>query len=82
MKTRIYVATLAALPVNAVLFGIGAVTVLSVPALNEHATVLMPNVVLASVALTPPIAWVVSRRMMLRYWRRPIFRQVFSVRRS
>jgi hypothetical protein len=82
MKTRVYVATLAALPVNAVLFGAGAITVLSVPALSEHATILMPNAVLVSLALTPPIAWVVSRRMMLRYWRRPAFRPAILARRS
>lgn len=80
MKTRVYVTALAALPVNAVLFGIGAVTVLSVPALSEHATTLMPNVVLASMAMTPPVAWAISRRMMLRYWRRPIFRPALSAR--
>lgn len=71
MKTRAYVAALAALPVNAVLFGIGAVTVLSIPALSEHATTLIPTVVLASFALTLPITWLVSRRMMLRYWPSP-----------
>ena len=71
MKTRAYVAALAALPVNAVLFGIGAVTVLSIPALSEHATTLIPTVVLASFALTLPITWFVSRRTMLRYWPAP-----------
>lgn len=70
MNTRIYVAALVALPVNAVLFGIGAVTVLSVPALAARAPILMPNAVLVALALTPPIAWAVSRQMMLRYWPR------------
>ena len=42
MKTRTYVAAFAALPVNAVLFGSGAITVRSIPALNEHATMLIP----------------------------------------
>jgi hypothetical protein len=68
MSTRFYVALLAALPVNAVLFGIGAVLILSVPALAERAPVLMPNAVLVALALTAPIAWLVSRRMMLRFW--------------
>lgn len=71
MKTRTYVAAFAALPVNAVLFGSGAITVLSIPALNEHATTLIPAVVVASFALTVPVAWWVSRRMMLRFWPRP-----------
>ena len=68
MKTRYYVAAIACLPVNAVLFGAGAVTVLSVPGLREHASTLIPNVVFASLLLTLPIAWFVSERMMLRYW--------------
>jgi uncharacterized membrane protein YdbT with pleckstrin-like domain len=71
MNTRAYVAALAALPVSSVLFGIGAITVLSIPALNDHATTLIPTVVVASIVLTVPVAWWVSRRMMLRFWPRP-----------
>lgn len=82
MQTRVYVALLAALPVNAVLFGTGAVAVLSIPALTEHAPILMPNVVLVALALTPPLAWIVSRRMMLRYQPRPALRRAARSPRS
>ena len=68
MKTRAYVAALAALPVNAVLFGIGAISILSIPQLAVHAAQLIPAAVIASFLMTPPIAWVISKRMMLRYW--------------
>lgn len=82
MQTRVYVAILAALPVNAVLFGIGSITILSVPALAAHAGILMPNAVLVALALTPPLAWAISRRMMLRYWPRPQVRRGRSLHRS
>jgi len=71
MPTRFYVALLASLPVNAVLFGAAAIAILSIPALSAHAPRLIPNAVLASVLLTPPIAWIVAGRMMLRYWPKP-----------
>ena len=71
MQTRPFVALLAALPVNAVLFGAGAIAVLSVPALKEQASTLIPAVIVASFALTPLLAWLISRRMMLRFWPRP-----------
>lgn len=53
---------------NAVLFGIGAVTVLSVPALVPHAKLLIPAVVVASLALAPLAAVWIAPRMRLRNW--------------
>jgi hypothetical protein len=37
MSTRVYIAALISTMVNAVVFGIGAVTVLSIPALSAYA---------------------------------------------
>lgn len=68
MKTRTYMTGMVSLMVNAVLFGIGAVTVLSVPALREHAVYLIPAVVLASLILAPFIAWKIAPRMRARNW--------------
>jgi hypothetical protein len=56
--------------VNPILFGIGAVTVLSVPAFAEHAKYLIPAVVVASFALAPVIAYVIAPRLRIRNWGR------------
>ena len=60
--------------ISAVLFGVGAVTVLSVPALTAHAKYLIPAVVVANFALTPFIAIPIARRMRLRNWGRRAWR--------
>lgn len=57
MRTRTYMAGMIGLMINAVLFGVGAVTVLSVPALRAWAPYLIPAVVVVSLAVTPFIAW-------------------------
>jgi hypothetical protein len=55
---------------NAVLFGIGIVLVLSIEALSEHAWALIPLVVIASLIVAWPIAWLVAPRL-----RRPLLRR-------
>ncbi len=69
MGPRIYITILLSLMTCAVLFGIGAVAVLSVPALNEQANVLLPVVIAASLVLGPIIAWFMAPRMRARYWK-------------
>jgi len=63
MRTRTFIAGLIALPINAVLFGAGAITVLSIPALAEHAKFLLPAVVIAGFVAATPIAWVMAPRL-------------------
>lgn len=70
MSTRTYIAALLGLMINAVLFGVGAATVLSVPALAADAAVLLPLVVVLSLNLTPAIAWAMAPRLQARTWRR------------
>ena len=53
---------------NAMLFGVGVVTTLSIPALAEHAKYLIPAVVVASFALTPFLVGFCARRMRIRNW--------------
>jgi hypothetical protein len=81
MPTRAYIAALLGLMINAVLFGIGAATVLSVPALAANAAFYLPLVVLLSFNLTPPIAWAMAPRLQARTWRRdpPIVRALRRV---
>lgn len=70
MKIRTYIAVALAPMVNAVLFGAGAIAVLSIPALASRADIMLPNVIIAAFVLTPPIAWALAPRLRLRYWHR------------
>jgi hypothetical protein len=68
MTNNTRIALLLSLMVNAVLFGIGATTVLSIPALSAHAPYLLPIVILASLALTPIISRGLAPRLRSRAW--------------
>lgn len=68
MSPRAFITVLLSLMVNAVLFGFGAILVLSVPALAEQAKYLLPVVIVASFILTPFIAWKMAPRLRARYW--------------
>jgi hypothetical protein len=68
IPTRAYIAVAVALMVNAVLFGFGAIAVLSIPALNEQASFWLPAVIVTSFVLTPPIAWKIAPRLRARFW--------------
>ena len=66
MRTRTLIALLISLPVNAVLFGAGAIAVLSIPALAEQAKYLLPAVIVAGLAATLPLAWMLAPRLRVR----------------
>ena len=74
-STDTWLRIMSGMMINAVLFGLGAITVLSVPALAEHAKYLIPAVVVTSFALAPFIAVPVARRMRLRHWGRRHWRK-------
>ena len=65
-RTRTWIALLISLPVNAVLFGAGAIAVLSIPALTEQAKYLLPAVIVAGLAATLPLAWMLAPRLRVR----------------
>ncbi len=69
MGPRLYITIMLSLMTCAVLFGIGAVAVLSVPALNEQAKFLLPAVIAVSFVLGPIIAWFMAPRLRARYWK-------------
>lgn len=75
IHTSVWLTIICAMMVNAMLFGIGTITVLTVPALTEHAKYLIPVVVVLSFALSPWIARLVSPRMRLRNWGKESWRQ-------
>lgn len=68
MKTKLAIAALVYMHVQAVVFGIGAVLVLATP-LTDHAMTLMPWVVGTSAIVSLPIAWLIAPRLRARYWR-------------
>ena len=67
MRTRTMIAALISLPVNAVIFGAGAIAVLSVPALAEQAKYLLPAVIVGGFLATFPVAWLLAPRLRARF---------------
>ena len=68
MKTRLSIAVLVYMMVQAVFFGVGAVLVLATPA-KEFAMTLMPWVVALSSIVSVPVAWMIAPRLRARYSR-------------
>ena len=68
--TDTWIRIVCSMVINAVIFGAGAILVLSVPALAVHAKVLLPLVVIAAFAAAPFLALLVAPRMRLRNWGR------------
>jgi hypothetical protein len=62
--------------VNAVLFGIGATVLLSVPSLATQATPLLWVVVVMSFVLALPIAYFLAPRLRARYQRQEAIREL------
>ena len=70
MDNRTGISLLISMMVGAVLFGVGAVLVLSVPALSARASVLLPVVIAASFVISPFISWYLAPRLRARWQRR------------
>jgi hypothetical protein len=66
-RARLRVAILIFVMVNAVVFGVGLVTVLTMPALSQHAFLWIPVVVVSSFVVSPPLAWFIAPMMMQRF---------------
>ncbi len=69
-KTRAGIAALIYSMTNAVIFGAGLITVLLLPSLRGEGMISIPAVVVASLILAAPIAWLIAPRLRARYWRR------------
>lgn len=59
-QARLRVAALIFMMVNAVVFGVGLVSVLLTPALAQHAFFWIPVVVVTSFVLAAPVAWFIA----------------------
>jgi uncharacterized protein (DUF983 family) len=66
-RARLRVAALVFVMVNAVVFGVGLVTVLTTPALSQHSFFWIPVIVVSSFVFSPPLAWVIAPMMMQRF---------------
>jgi len=66
MSTRFRIAAVIYGMVNAVIFGTGAILVLSFPGISEAWPYLIPAVVVISFIAAAPIAWVIAPRMRAR----------------
>jgi hypothetical protein len=65
--TRLAIAALIFMIVQAVLFGIGTILVLATP-LHELAMQLLPVVIIGSSILALPLSWFIAPRLQQRYW--------------
>ena len=68
VTTRVSIAVLIYMVVQAVIFGVGALLVLATP-LQAEAMKLMPVVVIASSIVSVPISWFLAPRLQARFWR-------------
>lgn len=78
MSNRFSIATLISVMVNAVVFGAGAILVLSVPALSANAWLWLPLVVIVSFAVSPFISWYLAPRLRAKWVRREAAREKWS----
>jgi hypothetical protein len=69
---RLRIAALIYCMVNAVVFGVGTILVMSVPALASYAFFWMPAVVASSFVISAPLSWFIAPWMMMRFGRTPI----------
>jgi hypothetical protein len=69
MTTRSVITAVVFLMTNAVAFGVGIVPVLLIPALAENAFTLIPAVVIASIAVALPLAWIIAPRLQPCHWK-------------
>ena len=67
MRNRLRIAVLIYSMTNAVIFGAGLITVLNVSALRDNAFIWIPIVVIASLILAAPFAWLIAPRLQARY---------------
>ena len=68
MSTRMFIAAMMFMMVQAVAFGAGIVAVLATP-LSQHAMIAIPAMIIVSTAVSAPLSWWIAPRLRARYWR-------------
>jgi hypothetical protein len=66
-QARLRVTALIYMMVNAVVFGVGLISVLMIPALAQHAFFWIAAVIVTSFVLSAPLAWFIAPLMMMRF---------------
>ena len=66
-RNRLRIAALIYSMTNAVIFGAGIIAVLNLLALSTNAYIWIPVVVVASLVLAAPFAWLIAPRLQARY---------------
>lgn len=68
MWTRLQIASMVFMMVQAVLFGAGMISILATP-LSQNALTLVPCMIAATFLFSAPLAWWIAPRLQVRYWR-------------
>ena len=66
MRTINYITLLVSMMVNAVVFGIGTIAILSIPALDDYAKYLLPAWIVVTFLVSPFIARFMAPHLRLR----------------
>jgi hypothetical protein len=66
-QARLRVAALIYWIVNAVVFGVGLISVLMTATLAQHAFFWIPAIIVTSFALSAPVAWFIAPSLMMRF---------------
>ena len=69
MSTRLQIAVMVFMMVQAVLFGVGAVAILMSP-LRDQAAFYMPVMIAVTMIVAALLSWMIAPRLQMRYWRR------------
>ena len=67
MPVRLQIAALVFIMVQAVVFGVGTILVLTTP-LTVYAMVLIPCVIVVSTLISAPLSWIIAPRLRARFW--------------
>lgn len=70
LETNTWLRIIVSMQINAILFGVGTITVLSIPVLAVQAKYLIPAIVALSFGIAPFLALVVFPRMRVKTWGR------------
>jgi hypothetical protein len=68
MWTRLQIASMVFMMVQAMVFGIGMILILATP-MSNNAMTLVPWMIAVSFIVSAPLAWLIAPRLQLRYWR-------------
>ena len=69
-KMRLGISGLVYTMVNAVIFGAGIITVLTVPVFRENLALSILVVVVAAFVLAVPVSWLIAPRLRPKNWKR------------